>query len=372
MTVTTDERALLIELARTSHSVIVANQQPGGAYPASPTFSAYQGYCWLRDGSFIAEGMSRFGDSASVDAFHDWVASALLSRRAQVDSLLARQAAGKAISNDDMLPTRFAFSESGEEDSWWNFQTDGYGMWLWQIVTHAARHNGDLERWRAGIEVAADYVTAFWAVACYDWWEENVTEVHVSTLGAIYGGLVAVAASGLLDERREAAALVAASEIRNRVLEHGLVDGHLTKWLGSGDVDASLAACIVPFGLVSPGDPIAAATLREIKDQLDAGGGVHRYSADVFFGGGQWLLLSCLVGWNDVVAGDSTSALSYLQWVAAHTLEDGIMPEQVPDHLLHPDSRAEWVDLWGPVAAPLLWSHGMYLILADELGLLAE
>lgn len=26
----------------------------------------------------------------------------------------------------------------------------------------------------------------------------------------------------------------------------------------------------------------------------------------------------------------------------------------------------------GPVALPLLWSHGMYLILADELGLLTD
>jgi hypothetical protein len=36
--------------------------------------------------------------------------------------------------------------------------------------------------------------------------------------------------------------------------------------------------------------------------------------------------------------------------------------------LLHPGSRNEWVARWGTVASPLLWSHGMYLILADELG----
>ena len=33
-------------------------------------------------------------------------------------------------------------------------------------------------------------------------------------------------------------------------------------------------------------------------------------------------------------------------------------------------ASAEWVARWGAVASPLLWSHGMYLILADELGLL--
>ena len=45
-------------------------------------------------------------------------------------------------------------------------------------------------------------------------------------------------------------------------------------------------------------------------------------------------------------------------------------PSRSPDHLLHPDIAPEWIDRWGPVATPLLWSHGMYLILADELGLL--
>jgi isomaltose glucohydrolase len=47
----------------------------------------------------------------------------------------------------------------------------------------------------------------------------------------------------------------------------------------------------------------------------------------------------------------------------------GDLPEQVDHHLLHPDSRAEWIARWGSVASPLLWSHGMYLILADELGI---
>ena len=44
----------------------------------------------------------------------------------------------------------------------------------------------------------------------------------------------------------------------------------------------------------------------------------------------------------------------------------------MPHHLLHPGSRDEWVARWGPVASPLLWSHGMYLILADELGITDE
>jgi GH15 family glucan-1,4-alpha-glucosidase len=99
-------------------------------------------------------------------------------------------------------------------------------------------------------------------------------------------------------------------------------------------------------------------------------GGVHRFAADVFYGGGQWLLLSCLLGWNRAVVGDRDGALRSLVWAADHAQPSGDMPEQVADHLLHPEHRDEWLTRWGPVACPLLWSHGMYLILADELGLL--
>jgi GH15 family glucan-1,4-alpha-glucosidase len=54
--------------------------------------------------------------------------------------------------------------------------------------------------------------------------------------------------------------------------------------------------------------------------------------------------------------------------VARHALSDGRLPEQVSDHLLSPDLEPVWIERWGPVAAPLLWSHAMFLTLAIELG----
>ena len=122
--------------------------------------------------------------------------------------------------------------------------------------------------------------------------------------------------------------------------------------------------------MVGVDDPIAVSTLATVGTDLDVDGGVHRFRADVFYGGGQWLLLSALLGWNKVAAGDVDGAWRHLRWIAEHATEDGELPEQVPDHLQDPASRQEWLDRWGPVATPLLWSHGMYLILADELGLL--
>ncbi|GAA1524474.1 glycoside hydrolase family 15 protein [Kribbella lupini] len=358
--------AALRELARHSHAVITEHQDPGGAYPAAPTFSAYRGYAWLRDGSFTAEGISRYGDVASAGRFHDWVDGVLGRRREQVDSLRAATARGETPPNEAMLPTRFTFDGADGSDPWWDFQTDGYGLWLWSVVTHAARHGVSLDRWRAGIDVAVDYLVTFWDRPCYDWWEEHVEHRHVSTLGAIYGGLVAIA------PYTSVPVLEVAERIRALVEAEGVQDGHLTKWLGSSAVDGSLPSCVVPFGLVTPDSPTAAATLAKVARDLDVDGGVHRFTADVFYGGGQWILLSALLGWNLAAAGDTAGAWRHLRWIADQVTADGDLPEQVDHHLLHPDSRAEWIARWGSVASPLLWSHGMYLILADELGITAK
>jgi GH15 family glucan-1,4-alpha-glucosidase len=365
------DAADLRAVADRSAELIAGLQDPGGAYPASPTFSAYRGYAWLRDGAFTAEGMSRYGALDSVDRFHDWVVGVLRQRRQQVHLLVNRNRAGAAPTLDEMLPTRFTFSGENGSDPWWDFQTDGYGTWLWAVTEHSRRHGRDLGRWRSGIEVAVDYLTVFWDRACYDWWEEHVEQRHVSTLAAIHGGLRAAAESGVLDTERALTAYEVAEAARDLVLRDGVVDGHLTKWLGTDAVDGSLPSCIVPFGLLDAGDPRAGATLDAVARDLDSGGGVHRFADDVFYGGGQWLLLSCLLGWNRAVRGETDEALRLLRWVAAQATPDGELPEQVANHLLHPTHREEWLRRWGPVATPLLWSHGMYLILADELRLLA-
>jgi GH15 family glucan-1,4-alpha-glucosidase len=181
--------------------------------------------------------------------------------------------------------------------------------------------------------------------------------------------LAAAESSGILPADRAAWADQIADEIRKVVFEDGVRDGHLTKWLGTSAVDGALPACVVPFGLLAVDDPLASATLEAVARDLDVGGGVHRFGADVFYGGGQWPLLSALMGWNRAAAGDTEAAWHYLNWIAAQATPEGLLPEQVDHHLLAPGHQAEWIGRWGPVATPLLWSHGMYLILVDELQL---
>ncbi len=369
--VESNARALpeLAALADSSLDLIVSLQDPSGAYPASPTFSAYKGYSWFRDGAFIADGVSSWGGVESATRFHDWCARILVARRAQIEQIVAAAAAGTPVADAGMLPTRFTFEGEEGADEWWDFQLDGYGTWLWAVIEHSQRHGLPLDPWLPAIDLAVDYLVSSWSRPCFDWWEEHTEEVHGSTLGCIAGGLAAVAP--VLSGDRALAARGAVTEIRAMLRQEGLHDGHLSKWIGSPEVDASLLAVIRPLGVFPADGSIGAATIAAIDEQLNVGGGVHRFAADTFYGGGQWPLLSCFLGLTLLAAGDRDRALAQLQWAASTVTAAHEMPEQVDEHLLAPHMRQEWVDRWGTVATPLLWSHGMFLRLASELGVTA-
>ena len=353
--------AALAYLAASSVELIRALQHESGAYPASPTFSAYAGYSWFRDGAFIADAMSAAGAVESADRFFDWCAGILVSRRAVIERVVAAAAIGEPVADIEMLPARFTFDGRDGDDEWWDFQLDGYGTWLWAVAEHARRHSLTLDRWMPAVALTVDYLISSWNRPCFDWWEESAERVHVSTLGCIAAGLAAV---------RAAPRVVA--DIRALIAEQGTSEGHLVKWLGSHDVDASLLAVVAPLGVVPASDPLGTATIAAVESELSVEGGVHRYRADTFFGGGQWPLLSCFLGLAFEARGDRARAFDQLAWAAGTASETGTMPEQVDWHLLDPSRQQEWVDRWGPVARPLLWSHAMFIRLAMQLGVVTE
>jgi GH15 family glucan-1,4-alpha-glucosidase len=128
-------------------------------------------------------------------------------------------------------------------------------------------------------------------------------------------------------------------------------------------------AVSTPFDLLAADDPVMQATVERIEAELVHDGGVHRYRSDTYYGGGEWLLLSALLGWHRLRSGDESGAVRQLEWVAAQAAPTGELPEQVDDHLLAPEAEQAWLDRWGPIATPLLWSHAMYLTLALETGI---
>lgn len=362
-------RADVAELSAFGHRLIQRLQTPEGAYPASPTFSAYAGYCWFRDGSFIADGVSAYGDERSATAFFDWCARVLTARADHIRWIVDETDAGRPPAGEHMLPARFTFDGRDGDDEWWDFQLDGYGTWLWALVGHAGRHGLDLAPWRAAAELTVDYLVSSWSRPCYDWWEEHSEAVHVSTLACVAAGLTAAVRSGIVDGTRAERATAASRAIGEVIADHGVRDGHLSKWLGVATVDGSLAAVIAPLGVVDPRSPLAAETVDALERQLTVDGGTHRYLGDTFFGGGQWPILSCFLGLAHAAAGDADRAVELLAWAASTATASLELPEQVDRHLIAPGMRQEWIDRWGTVATPLLWSHAMLIRLAVELDL---
>ena len=94
-------------------------------------------------------------------------------------------------------------------------------------------------------------------------------------------------------------------------------------------------------------------------------GGIHRYLGDTYYGGGEWLLLTSWLGWYDAVTGNETEYTAARDWVVKRATVALDLPEQATDAAQEPVMIEPWVQRWGPVATPLLWSHAMYLLMLE-------
>jgi GH15 family glucan-1,4-alpha-glucosidase len=349
----------MVDLQQHSITLIKSLQSPTGAYPASPTFSQY-GYSWLRDGMWIAHSMDVVGEHASASAFHDWAAKTLLRYEGKVNALLEKLQRGEALEDSDYLPTRFTLDSALGQEDWPDFQLDGYGAWLWGAVQHCQNHNPALwQEIRPAVALLIRYLEALWQSPNYDCWEEHRQQIHIATLAALYGGFCAVQS---MENTLIPTGLPEA--IRAFALEKGIsAEGHFMKFLGNENVDSSLLWTAIPFGLVEVTDPIFQKTLAKIERDLHVpNGGVYRYRADTYFGGGEWLLLTCWLAWAYLELGRNEEAHKLLEWVEAQASPNGDLPEQVAHHPLDPSYLQPWIERWGTSANPLLWSHAMLLI----------
>lgn len=354
----------MASLQERSIQIILRYQSPNGAYVACPNFEQYR-YCWLRDGSFVAYAMDLSGRPDSARRFFGWVHHVLEMQAPRVRELLETASAGAMPRPAAMLPARYRLDGSPEESGAWpNFQLDGYGVWLWALAEHV-RRTGEvslLNHFAGSIGMVTDYLIRFWSLPNYDCWEESGDRIHTATLACIYGGLKAVNAY-----RRDPEIDNALTAIRQFILDGCVGNGRLVKFRGSTGIDASLLWACAPFAVLPWDSPLMQNTVREIEKQLLCEGGVRRYPEDTYYGGGEWLLLSSWLGWYYCKAGDPEAAAGMLRWVEAQADADGEMVEQVSRHVNQPSFVQPWVERWGPVAKPLLWSHAMHLVLLAEI-----
>jgi GH15 family glucan-1,4-alpha-glucosidase len=207
---------------------------------------------------------------------------------------------------------RYTLDGLPDTSDWPKLQTDGPGLYLWALRRR--------ERWDESADLVARWLADHWGEPSVDWWEER-EGVHAATLWCIGEGLDS-------DEiRREA-----------RARADDRLDASLL-FLDDPELTAR-----VEDALVSPG------------------GGVWRNLDDEYYGGGEWLLLTAMLG-----LAAPARAEECLAWVEAHARPDGGLPEQAQDHLQRPERYEPWVERWGNPASPLLWSHAMYLRLHHAL-----
>jgi GH15 family glucan-1,4-alpha-glucosidase len=223
---------------------------------------------------------------------------------------------GRIVMRSPQGPFDARYTLDGEPDptDWPHRQIDGWGLFLGTI-----RRRGST-RWDEPAGHVARWLERVWGEPSVDWWEER-SGVHAVTLWCVGNGL------GSEVIRREAL-----DRARDRLDASLLFIGRpeLVAW--------------VEESLVSPG------------------GGVWRNLDDEYYGGGEWLLLTAMLG-----LANPGRARECLAWVEAHATRDGLLPEQSRDHLLRPDRYEPWVERWGPPPCPLLWSHAMYLRLHHAL-----
>jgi GH15 family glucan-1,4-alpha-glucosidase len=354
----------LDEIVKSSTRAILEQQVPSGAFPASLDFSQY-GYCWLRDGSFIAYALDRAGEVDAAESFHQWCVGAIAGITPLMVKALDRQTTGKPIEPAAMPPARFSLAGEVVIDEWPNFQVDGYGTWLWGLGQHLeARGSYELTAdWRDAVRCVARYLAGFALEPCFDVWEESGgSAVHTSTLACVRAGLDTAARLLGDSSYRETA-----QAVLDYLAKQGRALGRYPKSSSRSDVDASTLWLAAPLGIVPRSDALMPATVEEIERTLILDGGVQRFAGDTYFGGGAWPVLTCSLGSYYVRAGRLEEARRCLEWTVAHIDADGRLGEQFGGDHHDPEHYREWVDRWGPPAVDLVWSHAMLVLLALDL-----
>ncbi len=377
--VTSFRPRILSRLHRHSQQVIMDYQQPGGGYLACPEMPDYQ-FSWFRDGAFIAYALTldgiyntvphRRGMYAQWDSagrFHAWAAQVVNARADALERTIARAALGQPLVPADTLNARYHDEGSVGPAGWPEFQLDGPGLWVWSLAAYvrACRVNPLPVAWAQAVELVARYLSAVWRYPCYDCWEERGSDVHISTLAAIYAGLGA--ARHLIPALDVEATR---AEIRAFILDQGLTPGgELAKSVGLDMVDANLLLAALPeYGLLAPDDPLMLCTVARIeRDLLAEGHGIHRHVEDTYYGGGAWVLLGLWLAWYKTQVGDFDTARRLLDWAVAHADAEGNLPEQTHAAMLDSSFYDGWVEQRGEIARPLLWTHAKYLIVRHAL-----
>ncbi|MHB8157918.1 MAG: glycoside hydrolase family 15 protein, partial [Desulfocucumaceae bacterium] len=341
---------------------IMSDETSGGSVAAPEFDSSYAasggyGYCWPRDGMFVAVALDEAGYHLKAEKFYSFAA------RVQKEDGSWHQ---RYFVNGDWAPT-------------WGAQIDQAGAILWGY-----RHHYNLTKdsaflkavWPSARSGANYLVKSIWPnglqMPAMDIWEDEFAQSTYSS-AAVYGGLRAAAELASLAGDALSAELWSktAESLRKSIInllwsdETGSFIKSCNRRVSQWDYDrenaisadkrldiAVLGICF-PFGVLPPGDKMMASSAEAIEKGLKNGkvGGLHRYGGDCYAGGNPWVLAALWMSIYKSLLGQRESALEYLEWVHANAAPTGLLPEQVHRE----NGGPAWV-------LPLNWSHAMYVL----------
>ena len=339
-------------------------------------------YMWPRDGALVAYSLDLAGQPDVTRNFYEFCKDVLLP-----EGYLLHK-----YNPDKSLGSSWHPWVDGHGHSQLPIQEDETALVLWALWEHYDRYK-DVEFIRGLyaplIRQAGEFLATYREPhtglpgPSYDLWEER-HGIHTFTVAAVWAGLNAAAlfAETFGDERRAVEFRTAQSEIKDAALKH-LWDAERRRFVrrltvdpasGAIDADVTLDASlygVFQFGMLPADDPMVVATMEQIEAHLWCRtdiGGVARYENDYYHQisqdvgnvpGNPWIICTLwLAEWRIAKAktlSELAPALDMLEWVRKHTLESGVLAEQI-----HPYSG-------DPISvSPLTWSHATVVMTVRE------
>ncbi len=329
---------------------LLTDAENGGSLAAPEFDPAYEhsggyGYCWPRDGFFVALAFDEAGYKREAAAFY--------------------QFAQQIQCSEGDWQQRYWLD--GSWASHWGRQTDQTGSILWGYYHHYQMYPDReflCQIWpsaRRGAEFLVRQISPVnhLPLAAVDLWEDSL-EQNTYTAAAVWGGLQG--ASGLataLGEKKLAEQWqTTANQLKQAVFQNlPNKQGAFTRALGNPVFDSSVLGLIYPFALLDPQDPLAQQTRQSLEENLlnRQTGGLHRYQWDQYAGGNPWLVSTLWLALVHIQQGNQEQAAQLIHWSEAHASETGLLPEQIDQT----EGRPYWV-------LPLAWSHALYILACLE------
>lgn len=309
------------------------------------------GYCWPRDGFYVAKAMIKMGLYDEVKKFIRWLFSVQESNGSW----------------------KQRYSPSGQRDPrCWGFQVDQVGgsiTALWEYFEVKKDLNLLKELW-SGVRKAADFIysnldTRSKLVLPEDndsLWENGKSHHGYTYSSAIcwVGLQAAEKIARQIGETPPFAWLVGSKSLKRGIKQTFHREKiRLTRRPFDETVDLSLLGVIYPAEMIEPSDPCTKATVYAVEHYLSTpNGGICRFEGDDYIGyQNAWILGSFWLAICFCRIGDHESALRHFWWGVNHATKHGFLPEQVSG--TSAEVKVAWVSQLG-------WSHAMFILALEE------